>query len=309
MSSSSGEAPSAPIPGRLNIALALLSAAAAAWLLWLVAHADRLFVRLLGAMAFSYINNTIFSLLHEAVHGVFHRSTTLNTFFGRWLAAFFPTSFLLQRFFHLGHHRRNRSSAERFDYIDPGENALLKRIQWYGILTGLYWLLPPLSCLLFLVAPGTFSARFFRADDASWSHQSGAGAMIEGVERLPRGAVRLEILLVVCWQAALVFALHIDLAAWALCFGAFAVNWSSLQYADHAWSPLDPVHGAWNLRVNRVVRWLFLNYHHHKAHHENPKIPWIHLPRFVDREEPRPSFLRIYLSMWLGPRPLPRGSP
>jgi fatty acid desaturase len=302
MSSSAEEAPSAPIPGRLNIVLAFLSAAAAAGLLWLVAHTDRLLVRLLGAVAFSYVNNTIFSLLHEAVHGVFHRSA-LNTLFGRWLAAFFPTSFLLQRFFHLGHHRRNRSSAERFDYISPGESPLLKRIQWYGILTGLYWLLPPLSCLLFLFAPGTFSSRFLQAGD-----QTGAGAMIEGVERLPRGAVRLEILFVVCWQAALFLALDLNWSAWVLCYAAFAVNWSSLQYADHAWSPLDPVHGAWNLRVNHVVRWLFLNYHDHKAHHENPKVPWIYLPRFVDHEEPRPSFLRIYLSMWLGPRPLPRGS-
>ena len=54
-----------PIPGRLNIALAFLSAVAAAGLLWLVAHADRLPIRLLGAIAFSYVNNTIFSLVPQ----------------------------------------------------------------------------------------------------------------------------------------------------------------------------------------------------------------------------------------------------
>ena len=131
--------------------------------------------------------------------------------------------------------------------------------------------------------------------------------MIEHVERLPRGVVRLEILFSVLWQIALFRALHLTWAGWALCYAAFAVNWSSLQYSDHAWSPLDAVEGAWNLRVNRLVRLLFLNYHHHRAHHENPKAPWIHLPRLVDHREPRPSFLWIYLSMWRGPRPLPGG--
>jgi len=281
------------------VLLALLAAAASSALLWLVSHTDNLFYRLLGAVAFSYVNNTLFSLLHEAVHGVFHRSDALNTFFGRWLAAFFPTSFTLQRFFHHGHHRRNRSEAERFDYIAPGENVLLKKIQWYGILTGLYWLLPPLSCLAFLAAPGAFSSAALRG------HQSGAGAMVDGIDRLPRLTVSLEIAFAALWQLFLFQALDLRWSGWWLCYAAFAINWSSLQYADHAWSPLDPVHGAWNLRVHPVIRWLFLNYHHHKAHHENPSVPWIHLPRFVDRTEPRPSFLRIYWSMWRGPRPLP----
>jgi fatty acid desaturase len=291
---------SLPIPDRLNAGLAMLSTSACAAILWFVSHADHLLLRLAGAVAFSYANNTVFSLLHESVHGVFHSSARVNMLFGRWLAAFFPTSFTLQRFFHLGHHRRNRSAAERFDYIAPGENVLLKNIQWYGILTGLYWLLPPLSCIVYFFAPG-----MLRKDDAEWSRQSGAGAMIEHLERLPRGVVRLEILFVVLWQAVLFMTLNLNWAGWALCYAAFAINWSSLQYADHAWSPLDAVEGAWNLRVNRLVRWLFLNYHHHRAHHENPKVPWIHLPRLVGRGEPRPSFLRIYLSMWRGPRMLP----
>lgn len=294
------------IPNSLNIALACLATTASAALLWSASHTTSWPWRLAAALAFSYVNNTNFSLLHEAVHGVFHRSDRGNAFFGRWLAATFPTSFTLQRFFHLGHHRRNRSPAERFDYVAPGESVLLKNVQWYGILTGLYWLLPPLSCVLFLVAPGAFSSTAF---EARWSQQSGADEMVAGVECLPRNVVRLEILFAVAWQAALFVALDLTWTGWLLCYGAFALNWSSLQYADHAWSELDPVRGAWNLRVNPVVRWLFLNYHHHRAHHENPKVPWIHLPQFVDGSAPRPSFLRIYLQMWRGPRALPEGTP
>ncbi len=296
------------IPSALNIALALLSTSTACALLWFVSHTHSLLYRVAGAIAFSYINNTVFALLHEAVHGVFHRSAAWNTFFGRWLAAFFPTAFTLQRFFHLGHHSRNRSAAERFDYIAPGDSVILKNVQWYGILTGLYWLLPLLSCVIYFVAPGAFSSRLIQGEDALWSQQSGTDAMVAGVDERPRASVRAEILFTAIWQATLFWTLHLTWSGWALCYAAFGINWSSLQYADHAWSPLDPVRGSWNLRVNRVVQWLFLNYHHHRAHHENPKISWIHLPRLVNWEEPRPSFLRIYLSMWRGPRPLPKGS-
>ena len=59
------------------------------------------------------------------------------------------------------------------------------------------------------------------------------------------------------------------------------------------------------MRVAAPVRWLFLNYHYHRAHHRHPRVPWLYLGRYVDEDVPRPSFLSIWLSMWRGPRPLP----
>ena len=105
-------------------------------------------------------------------------------------------------------------------------------------------------------------------------------------------------------QVLLFFALGLTLAGWLLCYAAFAVNWSALQYADHAFSPLDAHDGAWNLRVNPLTRALFLNYHFHLAHHRHPQTPWLHLGKLVDPAEARPSFIRVWLSMWRGPRRL-----
>lgn len=300
-----GADPVLAIPARLNIALAFLSMTGAAACLWIASQSYPWGIRLGAAVAFSFVNNTVFSLLHEAVHGTFHSSPGVNAFFGRWLAAFFPTSFSLQRFFHLGHHRRNRTPAERFDYIAPNDNVFQKNVQWYGILTGLYWFLPPLSCLIYLVAPGALISGFIHSEEAAWSHQSGTSAMLEGVDRLRRPVIACEIAFILLWQASLFYFLGLSPSGWCLCYGAFALNWSSLQYADHAWSPLHVTQGAWNLKVNRWVQALFLNYHHHRAHHENPTVSWIHLSHFVDPREPRPSFWRIYLSMWKGPRRLP----
>ena len=47
--------------------------------------------RIAAALAFSFVNNTIFALLHEAVHGLVHPRRAVNDAFGRLMAAFFPT--------------------------------------------------------------------------------------------------------------------------------------------------------------------------------------------------------------------------
>ncbi len=60
--------------------------------------------------------------------GMFHARRAFNDLFGRVLSAFFPTAFRFQQICHLGHHRRNRSEAEMFDYYRPGDNVLMKYV-------------------------------------------------------------------------------------------------------------------------------------------------------------------------------------
>ena len=293
-----------PIPVAWNLALTALGIATASTCLWIACHAGSVWIRLAAALVFSYVNNTLFSLLHESVHGVLHPDRRWNEALGRVLAAFFPTALGFQRVFHLGHHRRNRTEAEQFDYLRPGDNRFLKLAQWYAILTGLYWVFSPLGCLVYLISPRSFRSALVRGESGV-AAQTSAEAMLSGFDERPSAVMRLEILLSIAVQAALFLALGLDWAGWLLCYAAFAVNWSSLQYADHAWSKLDVHDGAWNLRVNPVIRFLFLNYHHHRAHHQHPSVPWIHLPRHVDLAEERPTFLGIWLGMWRGPRPFP----
>ena len=294
-----------PIPGALNIALSVVAAAVSMMLLWCCSHAHWWVWAFAAAIAFSYTNNTTFALLHESVHGLFHPRRAVNEWFGRCNAALFPTALLFQRTCHLGHHRRNRSDAELFDYYKSGDNRLLKFAQWYGILTGVYWILMPLACALYLLCPWVFRLKSLRNADSHLANQTGADAMLAGFENVSGRRLRGEILLTLAIQAALIYCLHLTFAGWLLCYGCFAVNWSSLQYADHAWSVLHVYDGAWNLKVNGVVQYIFLNYHHHRAHHQNPHVSWLHLPEHVEWAAERPSFLRIYLKMWMGPRPFP----
>ena len=292
------------IPGRLNLALLTLASAASAGLLAVAAHAPQLWMVIAAALAFSYTANTLFCLMHEGVHGILHPDPLINRWAGRIAAAFFPTSFSIQRAYHLTHHRDNRSERERFDYLQPGESKWLKRAQWYSLLTGLYWAIATAGLLLYLISPSLPRALLLRRRSAM-SDQTGARSYLKALESIDSSTARAEILLCIAVQALLFGSLNLTVAAWLVCYAAFALQWSALQYADHAFSPLDPRDGAWNLKVIGFTRALFLNYHHHLAHHRHPSVPWIHLGRLVDPVEPRPRYLRIWLRMWKGPQPLP----
>lgn len=297
-----GNAPKTPIPATLNFAIlgaAILSAASA---LWAASHGASLWVVIAAAVTFSFVNNTIFSLLHEAVHGIFHPNGHANALAGRLAACFFPTSFSIQRAFHLTHHHYNRTPHEQFDLIRPGDNRVLKIVQWYFILTGIYGLSPTLFCLAYAIFPFHPSPGRRIGKESGIGYQTSATIYFSAVSDVRLKTIRWEVMSAAALQLAMFYGLGLKFSGWLLCHACFAFNWSALQYADHAFSPLDPREGAWNLRVARPIRWLFLNYHHHLAHHREPQLPWLYLPTRVDAASPQPSFWRIYLRMWRGPR-------
>jgi len=293
------------IPATFNIVIALGSGAAALILLWGASHGESPVGVALAVVGFSFVGNTLFSCLHECVHGIFHPRRFINEAAGVWCAAFFPTGYSLQRAAHLGHHRRNRTPVEMFDYYSPRDSRILKTVQWYGIISGIYWVVAVLGWLAYLSMPFAFSS----SRQARWSelaeHTSGP-AYLRSFAVAPPLRSRLELALTLSFQLLLFEVLHLTLTGWLLCYLAFGLQWSALQYADHAFAPLDVVEGAWDLRVHPWVQAVFLNYHLHLAHHRHPTTPWIHLPRYIDPSRPRPGFLAQYARMWLGPRPQPR---
>ena len=285
----------------LNIAIALSAYAIALVCLYQASHALTWWQMLAWAVAFSFVGNTIFSLLHESVHRTFSRIRPINDLFGILSAAFFPTGFIFQRYCHLSHHKNNRTDFEMFDMYYETDNKLLKRLQWYFILFGVYWTNPPTGALLYLFCPQFLENRLLRGDADSIKHM-GADAMLSQFDNNVHAfRIRMEILFSLIFQITVFVMLDLNWQGWLACYWTFAVNWGGLQYADHAWSIRDVRHGAWNLKVNKTVQYIFLNYHHHLAHHQNPNIPWSHLHRFVDFKKARPSFLSIYLKMWKGP--------
>lgn len=291
-----------PIPEALNIAI-FAAALPATWLLLWVASHESIAWTLLAAWAFALVNHTPFSLMHEAVHGVFSTNRFRNELFGTFCAPLLPTSFTLQRIAHLGHHRRNRTDQEIFDYYLPEQSRALRNIQLYaGNLLGFYWACIPLSNLVYLLVPWLYRSRPFIEGPA---RHLGFEPFVR--EIVAHGVLRiwLECLFALLYHLALWWLLDLSWQGWLLCYWAFALHWSALQYVDHAFSKRDVFDGAWNLKVLPLSRWLALNYHDHLAHHRHPQAPWTALPRLVDPAELQPTFWRIYFKLWRGTRPAP----
>jgi fatty acid desaturase len=286
----------------INVSILALSLGASWACLWAASHASWV-TALLAAWAFCHINNTPFALMHEAVHGVAATSPRLNRLIGMVAGWAFPTSFSMQRVAHQGHHARNRTDLELYDYYLPGESRLLRNFWLYaGNLLGLYWWSVVLGNVLYFLAPWAYRSRVFVAKIAP---RLGFGPYVADLAKIPPAQVWGEIALALAYQGAIFRLLDLNLVAYLGCNVLFALHWSVLQYADHAWSARDVRHGAWNLKVLPPFRWVALNYHCHLAHHLHPEVPWYELPRRVDLAVPQPSFWRVYFSLWKGVRPAP----
>ena len=290
------------MPGLFNTAILILSLVTTWLLLWGASHLS-LGLSLAAIWLFCLVNNIPFSLMHEAVHGIASSSPGGNRLLGIVAGWAFPTSFTMQRAAHAGHHMRNRTDDELYDYYLPNQSRLLRNIWLYaGNLLGLYWWSVVFSNLVFLVAPWAYRSRFFVGRLAP---ALGFGPYVADLVKLPPLAIWVEIALAFGYQVALFYFLDLGLFGTLMCYWAFALHWSVLQYADHAWSARDVRDGAWNLRVLAPFRWLALNYHYHRAHHQHPDVPWYQLPRWVDGSTREPSFWRVYFSLWKGVRPAP----
>jgi fatty acid desaturase len=293
-----------PIPNLINFATFLASGSLAIAFLTGASAAYRSSQWLgfcIAVFCFGLINNTNFSLLHEAVHGILNSHRRRNEVLGVIAGAFFPTSFTLQQYFHLGHHCRNRTDAEMFDLYYPTDNLWIKRFVIYAMPAGIYWLSAASANVLFLFLPPLLSWRRLR-ESALMKH-SGFDSMLSGIPDTARmlRKIRFQIILVLGFQAVTIWLLKIHPVAWLACYWVFGMIWGSLQYTDHAFSPRDIRYGAWNLKVDPLTRWIFLNYHFHLAHHIYPFLPWIYLPRFVTQEEVRPSAWGNFWKLMCGP--------
>ncbi|MBL8872276.1 MAG: fatty acid desaturase [Planctomycetaceae bacterium] len=252
-------------------------------------------------LGFGLINNTNFSLLHEAVHGILNSNRRCNEVLGILAGSFFPTSYTLQQYFHLGHHCRNRTDAEMFDLYYPTDNLWIKRFVIYAMPAGLYWMSAASANVLFLFLPSLLSWGWLR--ESRLMKHSGFDSMLSGIPDTKRmlRKIRSQIVVILAIQIATFWVLEIHPLAWLACYWVFGMIWGSLQYTDHAFSPRDIRYGAWNLKVDPITRWIFLNYHYHLVHHIYPSLPWVYLPKFVGSHEKRPSAWGNFCKLMCGP--------
>jgi len=281
-------------PGKLNLILAVLISGL--WILGQIFASTQSGVALFGfAFLFSFLALPLYSLVHESEHSLFHPDRRVNDAAGVLLAAFFGGPFSFLRACHLGHHRRNRAKAELFDVIEPGDSAARKRLFFYAMYTGGFWLTVPLAMIPLLFWPS-----FLKSDLVQ--NSVSASAMVNGIPRHFILRIRAECLFVIFMHTALIYFLNLNAWIYLLLLFAGGVNWSTQQYVPHANSPHEVLNGAHNLRASRLYETWLLHFNWHLAHHQNPNIPWLYLPQYNDSSRIRPGYLRSFLVFWKGPR-------
>ncbi len=284
------------IPGRLNALIVTLQIFVAFTCIVFAAKAATFWQLILIACIFSLLMQGVYGSIHEAVHGILFSNPKANDRTGTLLTMFFPIPFHLLRQGHLNHHRRNRSDDEAFDLWFPDEYVPWKWVQWFGIITGGFYVICVIGNFAVLLAPFLLHARWFKFDRPSQ-------AFMNSLNPRYAWAIRLEALAILAFHPAIIWLLNIPILHYFALFAAFGILWSAMQYVHHYDTPRHITQGARNLFVWAPIDKLWLNHNWHKAHHEHPTVSWLYLEEIGKRSGDPPGFLPFaYIRMWAGPR-------
>lgn len=287
----------ATIPGGLNFAILLAQLAALGGFFWGAARLESWWALALLALGFGVLGNSIYSIIHEAEHGMLFRHRKWNDVAGAFMALFFPAPFHLIRQGHLGHHLRNRSDDEAFDFYFEGDHKVWRFLVLYGIVTGLYWVVVVLSNIVFLFLPFTVDKKYWHVDQPSV-------AFMESLNPGYRRLIQLECAAAILLHVGIVWGLGIPVVNYVVMYAGFGFMWSAMQYVHHYGTERHVTKGARNLWIWGPLDLVWLNHNWHLHHHEHPTVPWIHLHRLgEDAGAPRGFLPWAYLRMWRGPRP------
>jgi fatty acid desaturase len=283
-----------PIPERLNLSIAAAVCLMCATLLIFAGRVESFWALTGLAVTYAVVMNTGYAIIHEAEHDLLHPDKRLNDLVGAVVSIFFPASYHLRRFGHIGHHLRNRTDDEAFDLYFSEDNALWKRIQFYGILTGFFWLVIFISNFAAAISPCLLCKRL--------SFDRPTVALQETFNPQHFALIRIEAIAVIAFHATMLVVFAIPFWKYLAVMSGFGFLWSTLQYLHHFDAGRDVQRGAWNVRVWRVFDALWLNHQWHLNHHLHPTVPWIYLPTMTAEHGAPLPFWKAYLRMWRGPR-------
>jgi fatty acid desaturase len=285
-----------PIPNALNAAVVSLQLVAATLCFATLSSIGSMLGLFCLAVVFGVVMNSIYSTIHEAHHRILFSNRRINDICGIFLSLLFPAPFHLLRQGHLGHHRRNRSDDEAFDLYFNRDNAIWKYFAWYGILTGLYWILVVASNLVILLAPKLMDPKLYNWDKTS---EIFLGHFSEASFRV----MRLEAAAAIAAQCGIFYFTGASLLSYAIMYFGFGLMWSSLQYVHHYQAERDVINGARNHHIWAPLDTVWLNHNWHQTHHQLPTIPWLYLKKLAAKAETKStSLIPAYFNMWRGPQ-------
>lgn len=284
------------IPVKLNCLILVCCTILYFFLLYLGSETQNIGFKFLIGLAFGVTLIPVYSLMHEAAHNALHPKPKLNIFLGQFLSTLFGVSFHFFRHCHLKHHKKNRTDEEMWDLYYEHQNKWLRYGNLYLMMIGFGYFALWLSVILFALAPSLVYTRFFK------SHTEIRGFLQGSDHPFKLKITRNESLIIILFQVFCLWLIDWDFLTWIILYMVNGFVWSSQNYVNHAFSPRKIINGAHNLKVPRFLNIIYLNFNIHLAHHQNPNIPWIHLPKYIESEEGRISFFKNYIRLWKGPK-------
>lgn len=283
-----------PIPNAVNLAVIVLQFVLVAGLVALCREARGWWWIALGTLSVLILNSIYFAI-HEAEHGLLFSEPRMNYLAGILLAVFLPAPYTFIRNVHLAHHVHNRSDDEVFDVYFEEDPAWWKKVQFFGILTGGFWLTLVIGNVALALIPIRWLSKPMQVDRPS-------AAVMRYVNRRNQWGIRAEAWLVLLVHSGICWWLGRNALGYGLMYLVFGMSWSTLQYVHHYGTCRDVLRGAKNLRYGWPLDALWLNHGWHLTHHLHPTVSWVHLREVAGENEPcAESLASAYVRMWRGP--------
>lgn len=265
---------------------------------------------LITLIPLAFVSNSLWFLMHEAVHNNLVSGREWNLFFGRVLAVGFGAPFEVLRFGHLMHHRFNGETFDRPDLYDPAKVSRARAaVSYYvNIMGGLYAEELLSFFIFFLPRPAIEKLvdRYFKSSEKQAERKLGEQAerMLVTVE-----AVRSIRIQGIVFLGILALSMFLYGAFWfvpllILALRAFFISFAN-NLPHYATTDRDRKFGL-NLSMPRWAHLFYLNFYHHRTHHHAPVVPWPDLPDEFKKKRmafDRP-LLNAALAQFRGPLPV-----
>jgi fatty acid desaturase len=250
------------------------------------------------------LNNPFWSLIHEAIHDLFHPKRWINLSFGRALSIMFGSPFRVLRLSHLLHHKLNRTPMEGTELYERGRDSFFRSAAGYyfQILGGLY-LAEFLSPLLFFL-PRPLVERF---RDRFVKPESVSGILMQSsTQDEAIREIRIDGLLVLLWLGLsfYCYAVYWPMLGLVVLVRGFLISFLDNVY--HYRTPVNDIFYAHNLWLPSSFAAALLYFNFHGIHHQNPAIPWVRLPAAFRRRSQsfQGNYFRAALDQVRGPAAL-----
>ena len=291
------------IPAKLNIFIIIICVGLYFFIFQVGSRTPEIGLKLLLGLAFGVTMIPVYALMHESAHNTLHPKNKWNTFLGQVLSTLFVISFHFFRHCHLRHHQKSRTDEEMWDLYYEHQNKWLRYGNLYLMMIGFGYFSIWLTIIIFTISPSLIKAKIFK------KHNEMNGFLKGLANSTKLRFFQFESIIVIVFQVFSLWLIGWDFTTWIIFYVIHGFIWSSQNYVNHAFSPRDIINGAHNLKMPKWLNIIYLHFNVHLIHHQNPQIPWIHLPKYIKSNKGRISFFKNYLRLWGGPKLTSEPSP